>query len=100
MGRWPADVTRHVIHKVRNVNQRLKMLLLMLGLTTAVLVLAACGDQANPSYPTTPVAPRNESSVPAPDFQVIAYQGQEILRREEVKFSDLLAQGRPVVLNF
>jgi thiol-disulfide isomerase/thioredoxin len=36
----------------------------------------------------------------APDFQVVAYQGEELLGGKEVKFSQLFSQRKPVVLNF
>jgi len=35
----------------------------------------------------------------ARDFQITAYQGEDVLGGQEIKFSDLLAQGNPVVLN-
>ena len=36
----------------------------------------------------------------APDFQIVAYQGEELLGGKEVKFSQLLRHRKPVVLNF
>jgi thiol-disulfide isomerase/thioredoxin len=36
----------------------------------------------------------------APDFEITVYQGADVLGGEKVRFSDLLAQGQPVVLNF
>lgn len=36
----------------------------------------------------------------APDFQIVAYQGEELLGGKEVKFSQLFSQRKPVVLNF
>lgn len=35
-----------------------------------------------------------------PDFSMVAYQGEEILGGSEVRLSDLLGRGEPVVLNF
>jgi thiol-disulfide isomerase/thioredoxin len=33
------------------------------------------------------------------DFEILVYQGQEVLGGDSVHFADVLAQGRPVVLN-
>lgn len=37
---------------------------------------------------------------PAPDFVIAVYQGESVLGGSEVRFSSILRQGRPVVLNF
>ena len=58
--------------------------LLFTGLLLAALALVACGRAGRP----------------APDFQITVYQGADVLGDKEVKFSDLLAKGKPVVLNF
>ena len=34
------------------------------------------------------------------DFAVDVYQGQDVLGGSNIRFSDVLAQGKPVVLNF
>lgn len=49
----------------------------------AVMVVAACGGGSSSN-----------------DFTVEVYRGQEVLRGQNVRFSDILAQGKPVVLNF
>jgi len=36
----------------------------------------------------------------APDFQIVAYQGEDLLGGKEVKFSQLFRHRQPVVLNF
>ncbi len=61
---------------------RCKSVRLLLGLIVIGMVLAAC---------------TNEDL--ARDFQITAYQGEDVLGGQEIKFSDLLAQGNPVVLN-
>lgn len=38
--------------------------------------------------------------IAAPDFQLTVYQGADVLGGEELKFSDIFGQGKPVVLNF
>ena len=38
--------------------------------------------------------------VAAPDFQLTVYQGAHVLGGEELKFSDVFRQGKPLVLNF
>jgi cytochrome c-type biogenesis protein len=46
------------------------------------------------------VAPGSSGLKKAPDFEITVYQGAEVLGGETVRFSELLAQGQPVVLNF
>jgi len=96
----PTDALPQVTEKARNLSIRFSGPLVMLGVTTAVLLLASCGGQAKPSYPTTVIGSTEGSLTAAPDFQVTVYQGEEILGGKEINFSELLAQGRPVVLNF
>lgn len=70
----------------------------------AAVVLGACSSAVQPEpvgSQTESVSPEqavSQSQLPA-DFQVVAYQRQDVLGGEEVQFSDLLGQGRPVVLN-
>jgi thiol-disulfide isomerase/thioredoxin len=70
----------------------------------AAVVLGACSGVVQPEpvgSQTEAVSPDlvvSQSQLPA-DFQVVAYQRQDVLGGEEVQFSDLLGQGRPVVLN-
>ncbi|MBI4306253.1 MAG: TlpA family protein disulfide reductase [Chloroflexi bacterium] len=71
------------------------------------LVIACAGRPASPAESTPTSAPAKErpaaeaiaSRLPA-DFQIDAYKGGEILRGEKVLLSSVLAQGKPVVLNF
>lgn len=82
---------------------------------TAVFLLAACGS-AGPAdtaeLPQIPAAEQGESieelraktnrvvgNLPA-DFTISMYQGLEMQEGDEVLFSELLAEGKPVVLNF
>lgn len=76
------------------------------------VVLTACGSAvessgdasqpagaASQSAGAAPAdAARTESQLPA-DFQIAVYQGEEIVGGQEVQFSELLGQGKPVVLN-
>jgi thiol-disulfide isomerase/thioredoxin len=59
-----------------------------------MVTLAACSSAAT----TSPVVEGESNQLPA-DFQVAIYQGEEVLGGEEVKFSELLDLGSPVVLN-
>ena len=62
----------------------------------AVLALVACTNVGESA------APRQLSDTdkgPAPDFSTKLYQGQEDLGAEQLEFSQLLNQGKPVVLN-
>jgi len=74
-----------------------------------MLILAACAQAATPELapPANPPSAA-EGSEPSPidesklvsDFELIVYQGQEVLGGDTVRFQELLNQGKPVVLNF
>ena len=79
--------------------------IVLLGISALFVVgLAACGGSSQPSYPVTPVIPESGGSRFAPDFKIVAYQGEEVLGGKEVPLSSLfsrdLTQRKPVVLNF
>ena len=72
------------------------------------MLFAACGEAAvseTAPEPTTAATtdvsgfPAGESR-PAPDFIFEAYQGADLVGGETVQFSQILAAGKPVVLNF
>jgi len=69
-----------------------------------ILLLAsvACVDigPSSSAYPAMPIVPDSQKGFLAPDFAITVYQGADVLGGEKVRFSDLLAQGQPVVLNF
>jgi thiol-disulfide isomerase/thioredoxin len=69
-----------------------------------VLLLASVAcvgiDQSRSAYPAMPIVPESQKGFLAPDFEITVYQGADVLGGEKVRFSDLLAQGQPVVLNF
>ena len=44
--------------------------------------------------------PSSQSSGGAPDFTITAYQGEDVLGGQTVKFSRVFENGKPVVLNF
>jgi thiol-disulfide isomerase/thioredoxin len=58
------------------------------------LILTACNGVVQSADPETPEVQL------AADFEVIVYQGHDELGGEEVGLSDLLAGGKPIVLNF
>ena len=69
----------------------------------AAFVLAACGGATQPQVDQSAAGAASGqakagSQLPA-DFPIVAYQGQDVLGGEEIQFSDLLGQGKPVVLN-
>jgi thiol-disulfide isomerase/thioredoxin len=75
----------------------------------AVFALAACTAPGSPA--TSSTTPEEPSSVEASssssggvdlplDFQIAVYQGQDVLGGDEVDFSGVVEQGKPVVLNF
>lgn len=83
----------------------------MAGATLILLALVACG-QAQPAAPaarsapsaTVPPAPLASPPPPSPtppavpDFQVVAYQGDQVFGGHQGRFSAAFAAGRPVVL--
>lgn len=66
-----------------------------LALFGGAFVLAACGQTAAAGAPIS-----EDQRELAPDFELTVYQGGAALGGETVQFSDVLAQGKPVVLNF
>ena len=50
--------------------------------------------------PPTPIVPGSHKAFLAPDFEITAYQGTEVLGGETVRLSELLSHEKPVVLNF
>jgi thiol-disulfide isomerase/thioredoxin len=88
------------------MNDRRKRLVAFFGVAVvAVIVLAACGSavQSNPGTKAPDAAdsanPASQDSQLPADFQITAYQGEEVLGGQEVLFGDLLDEGKPVVLN-
>jgi thiol-disulfide isomerase/thioredoxin len=65
----------------------------------ATALLTACGStlhagtQSEPGTQPTPDRPQ------AADFEITVYQGADILGGQQVRFSEVLGQGKPVVLN-
>ncbi len=48
----------------------------------------------------TPTEPEAVSDALLPDFEIEVYQGEAVLGGQTVRFSEVLAQGKPIVLNF
>lgn len=65
----------------------------------AVIALSACSTATRPDTAAAPSSARANRSLVS-DFQITAYQGEQVLGGKEIKFSKLLAQGKPVILNF
>ena len=113
LGNIPVQITK---------NLRRKRASRLLGIAAvAVFALAACTAPGQPSADTSLTAteqsssaataseaarsdeasPSSSSDVDLPlDFQIAVYQGQDLLGGQEVDFSAVVAQGKPVVLNF
>jgi thiol-disulfide isomerase/thioredoxin len=49
---------------------------------------------------TSPPAASVRRDIAAPDFRLTVYRGAEVLGAEELEFSEVFSQGKPVVLNF
>ena len=80
---------------------------LLAGLGVGAL-LTACGEAAVSEPESAPTAaattdvfgfPAGETR-PAPDFTFETYQGADLIGGDTVQFSQVLAAGKPVVLNF
>ena len=87
----------------------MKALALLSGAVLAVAILVSCGGENQSSYPITPLASEplaSEGKGPgiAPDFKIVAYQGEEAFGGKEVWLSSLFSRNpgekKPVVLNF
>jgi thiol-disulfide isomerase/thioredoxin len=52
-----------------------------------------------PTSDAPPAVPGGVSGILDSDFEIIVYQGEDVLGGQSVMFSEVLAQGRPVVLN-
>jgi thiol-disulfide isomerase/thioredoxin len=69
-----------------------------MGLTRRKLLGAAA--VALPGFVAACSAPSSQGSAAVPDFTITAYQGEDVLGGQTVKFSKVFEQGKPVVLNF
>ena len=70
-----------------------RVILFSIYLGLFILLPFACG-------PASTVVQRSTDPELAPDFSITLYQGQEVLGGQEVRFSQLVAMGKPVVINF
>ncbi|MGH2405027.1 MAG: TlpA family protein disulfide reductase [bacterium] len=63
--------------------------------------LRAQSPTAVPAAPDTrPLAATPSSLYPAPDFEIVMYQGQSAVGGSKVRLSQLWRRGKPIVLNF
>jgi thiol-disulfide isomerase/thioredoxin len=77
-----------------------KRLPTLLGLAlVGVFVLAACGTTIQPGSDATSSATGDAADQLPADFTITVYAGADILGGQAVRFSDLFAQEKPVVLN-
>ncbi len=63
------------------------------------LALAGCDGQSSDGD-AAPAAEQQPARETAPDFALVAYQGEAVLGGKELAFSGILRQGKPVALNF
>ena len=93
--------THLTAHEPRPVRGRVPWL--MGAALVATLILAACagiaadGGRADGGQAEQPASAAG--ALPA-DFRITVYQGEDSLGGQEVNLSEVLAQGKPVVLNF
>lgn len=92
-----------------------RLVFILMGTFAMTLILAACGAASQTDTVNLPQVPNSEQNedvaelrqnvaqvignLPA-DFPITIYQGAGYQDGDEVMFSELLAQGQPVVLNF
>ena len=99
----PTGEPGRVGKRVWNLDRRIKSMSIVVGVAVvAIITLAACTNLNQPSSATTPTVPDSGSVELIPDFhdfQMTVYQGEDVLGGSEVNFSELLAQGKSVVLN-
>ena len=62
-----------------------------------LIVIAASQSGSSGDSSSSPPA---DHRIAAPDFQLTLYQGADVLGLEELKFSDIFGQSKPVALNF
>ena len=74
-----------------------KRALLAVVAMAALLALAACGGD---DEPTAPDSSSGSVALGVPDIEISAYQGQDVLGGEDTTLSAVVGQGKPVVLNF
>lgn len=69
--------------------------------TTAASVVptAVATSSAGKAAPVMPTSVARKA-VNVPNFELVAYQGEDLLGGREAKFSEVFEQGKPVVLNF
>lgn len=68
-------------------------------IVAAAIVIAVALSHAGLGRAVSPASSAG-GAVAAPDFTLTAYQGADVLGGEEIQFSRVLGQGKPVVLNF
>jgi thiol-disulfide isomerase/thioredoxin len=85
-----------------NTNRK-SVLFLISGTVAAIVMLVACSSPSQPSLVAPASDPGSKSSESESendsDFEIIVYQGADVLGGQAVRFSGVLARGKPVVLN-
>lgn len=74
-----------------------------IGIIAGLLIIAASIwlQQRKPTAPVGGLAPAPAGpQQPSPDFQITMYQGQDEVGGQNVRLTQVLAKGKPVVLNF
>ena len=65
----------------------------------ATVLLTACGTALQPTPEGGAAATPDSDTLQAADFQITVYHGQEAVGGDPISFSEVLALGKPVVLN-
>ncbi len=71
----------------------------LVALLVATFTLAACTTAGPDRSTAKPAAAGRDRGPAAPDFTITVYQGEGFQEGQEIKLSDLLSTGKPVVLN-
>ncbi len=70
----------------------------LIAIGIAIMIVAVARQR---SIPPTSVSPLPQGRAqPAPDFEITMYQGQDVVGGQKLRLSQILARGKPVVLNF
>jgi len=69
------------------------------GAAAIAILVATVALQPKPGREGS-TGPSGERRIAAPDFRLTLYQGADTLGAEELEFSSIFGQGKPVVLNF
>jgi thiol-disulfide isomerase/thioredoxin len=78
------------------MSRRLRLIAAAFAAVGMIIIIVAIVRQR----PAGSVSPQPAAEQRGPDFEITMYQGQDIVGGEKLRLSQILALGKPVVLNF